>query len=621
MKSASARTRWQRITCLGGTALTSVALAQNPGPPMPATATPSDTPYRVVISARRTAQPLSGVLADTTLIDRTQIERSGAASIGDLLQRQHGIELSRSGGPGTQTGIFMRGADNRFTAVYVDGVRVDTQATGGAPWEAISLAQVDRIEIVRGPAAAVYGSDAVAGVIQVFTRRGEGPAQPYAAVGAGSHQRRQLQTGVSGGDDRIDYSLGVTREGSRGFNAMPAGNPDRDGWRQNSANARLGWQVHAAHRIDFTGTYTDMDAQYDADPAFDPDALVRHDRASNRLGTAGITWSARWNDRYSTRVAINQSSHRYDDPPSAYTSRTQLRNFLWHNEWQAGNHLLSADLERREDRLDNAPINQGRHQDALALGYSYQGSRHSLQVNARRDQDSEFGGQSSGSVAYGLRLADNWRATLSVATAFRAPTLYQTQFAAPGLGPEKSRNLEAGIHWSHGRSGADLVLYHNRIRNLIDWDPSTPCEQPLFGGCYVNTGRANLRGASLSARHALGTVNVSASLDWQQPTNADTGKLLARRARRQIKLNADTRAAGWTLGAEWLATSQRWDDAANTRRLAGYGLLNVYAHTTIARDWDLLLRVDNVANRRYELAGGYAAPPLQAFAQLRWTPR
>lgn len=622
MKSASTRTPPAACLRIAGflaiAALPALAAAQQTGA---GPATPGSDPYKVVITAQRGAQHLADVLADTTLITREQIRASGAANISDLLQRQHGLELSRSGGPGTQTGVFIRGADSRFTAVFIDGVRVDTQATGGAPWEAISLAQVDRIEIVRGPTAAVYGSDAVAGVIQIHTQRGEGPATPYLGVGAGTRHGWLLEAGVSGSSGSVDYALGLAQEGSRGYNLIADSNPDHDGWRQHSGSARLGWQLNPAHRLELTGTYTDMRTRYDAEPAFDPDALLRDDRARNRLGTLGVDWSARWSEHYSTRVSISQSSHRYDDQPSAYLSKTRLRNFLWHNAWQQGRHLFSADLERREDHLDNAPIDQGRHQDALALGYSYDGARHSLQVNARHDRDSNFGGQTSGSLAYGYRFTPSWRATLSAATAFRAPTLYQTQFAVAGLGPEKSRTLEAGLHWRGEHSTLDLAIYQNRIRGLIDWDMATPCAQPLYGGCYVNVGRARLRGATLSASHALRVVNLGAAVDWQQPTNTSAGTLLPRRARRQLKLNADARVSGWTLGAEWLLASQRWGDVANTDRLAGYGLLNVYASRTLARDWDLLLRVDNLANRHYELARGYAVPPLRAFAQLRWTPR
>ena len=133
--------------------------------------------------------------------------------------------------------------------------------------------------------------------------------------------------------------------------------------------------------------------------------------------------------------------------------------------------------------------------------------------------------------------------------------------------------------------------------------------------------RARLQGVTLSGAHRVGAVNLSASLDLQRPRNADTGKLLARRAQRLLKLAADTRVADWTLGAEWQAVSHRWDNAANTKRLGGYGLVNLYASTRIARQWDLLARIDNLGDKAYQLAGGYATPPRSFFVGLRWTGR
>jgi vitamin B12 transporter len=206
--------------------------------------------------------------------------------------------------------VFLRGAETRFTAVYIDGVRVDSQATGGAPWEAISLAQVERIEIVRGPAAAVYGSDAVAGVVQIFTRQGEGPFTPYVGVGAGSRRTGKLEAGFSGANGALDYSLGAARELSRGYDSRPGANPDRDGYRQSSASGRLGLQLNPIHRIDLTGTHTDMDAQYDG---FVPGV---DDHGLNRLDTLGATWSAQWSKAYSTRLSLSQSQQRYQVRPT-----------------------------------------------------------------------------------------------------------------------------------------------------------------------------------------------------------------------------------------------------------------------------------------------------------------
>ncbi len=568
-----------------------------------------------VVTATRVAQPLTDVLADVTVLGDEQIRASGAVTIGDLLARQPGLELSRNGGPGTATSLYLRGAETRFTAVYIDGIRVDSQSTGGAPWESIALGQVERIEIVRGPAAAVYGSDAIAGVVQIFTRKGEGPFTPYLGVGAGSRRSGRVEAGFSGQSGALDYALGAARELSRGYNSMPAGNPDRDGYRQSSASGRLGWKINDAHRVDLSGTHTRMDAQYDGFlPGLD-------DHGLNRLSTLGAAWSAQWSKRYSTRLSVSESDQRYETVPSPYLSKTRLRNVLLQNEWREGSHLFTAALERREDHLVNAPIDQGRHQNAIALGYGFSGGPHTLQVNLRHDRDSEFGGQSTGGVAYGYGFAPGWRATVAAGTSFRVPTLYQrfSEYGQPALQPEKGRNIELGLHWARGDSRFGITAYRNRVTNLIVFGAPGPCAGAF--GCYENAGRARLQGLTVSGAHRLGAVNLAGSLDLQSPRNALTDKLLPRRAQRLLKLSADTRVAGWTLGAEWQAASHRWDNAANTRRLGGHGLVNLYASTTIARDWQLLARLDNLGDKSYQLARGYATPGRTLFVGLRWTPR
>ncbi len=608
------------------------ALAQSPSQPQPApqpaTVAQLSAPSlpETVVTATRTEQPLTDVLADVTLIDEEEIQRSGAVNIVDLLQRQPGLELSRNGGPGTTSSLFLRGAENRFTAVYIDGIRVDTQSTGGAPWEAMALGQIERVEIVRGPAAAVYGSDAIAGVVQIFTKKGEGPFMPYVGVGVGNRRTGKLEAGFSGQSGAVDYSLGVERAVSRGFNIEPGGNPDIDGYRQSAASGRLGWQINDAHRIDLSGTHSNMDAQYDG---FGP---LQDDHGKSRLSTLGASWSAQWTKEYSTRLTINESRQRYETTPSPYLTKTTLRNYLLQNEWRSGGHVVTAALERREDHLNNPAldewgktIDQGRHQNAIALGYGYSGGPHTLQLNARYDRDSEFGGEGTGSVAYGYAFAPGWRVTAGAGTAFRVPTLYQrfSEYGQPALQPEKGRNVELGLRWSQGASHFGVTAYRNKVRNLITFGAAGPCGSEF--GCYENTGRAVLQGVTIAGAHKLGKVNLGASLDWQKPKDDITGKLLARRAQRTLKLNADTRVTlgsmDWAFGAEWLAASHRWDNAANTNRLGGYGLVNLYASTRIARQWDVLARIDNLGDKQYQLARGYATPGRTVFVGLRWTPR
>src|SRR5690606_24901309 len=161
------------------------------------------------------------------------------------------------------------------------------------------------------------------------------------------------------------------------------------------------------------------------------------DHGLNRLGTLGAAWSAQWSKRYSTRLSVSESDPRYETVPSPYLTKTRLRNYLLQNEWREGGQRITATLERREDHLVNPPIAQGRHQNAIALGYGFSGGPHTLQVNLRHDRDSEFGGQTTGGVAYGYGFAPGWRATVAAGTAFRVPTLYQrfSEYGQPALQP------------------------------------------------------------------------------------------------------------------------------------------------------------------------------------------
>ncbi len=569
-----------------------------------------------VVTATRSAQPLSDVVADVTIIDREHIERSGAAGLADVLKRVPGIEISRNGGPATTTSVFLRGAESRFTAVYIDGVRIDSQATGGAAWESIPLALIDRIEVLRGPAGAVYGSDALGGVIQIFTKRGEAGFAPFAGVGFGTYNTRKLDAGFSGASGGFDYSLGLAHEESDGFNARTVAtqNPDLDGYRSSSANMRLGFQVNKAQRLEATYLTSHSNSGYD-------NGLGKDDRGLHELHTLGLNWQAQWTDVWSTRLSLSDSSDRYETKPSPYLTITKLRGYTLQNEFRLGEHLLTAALERKEDHLENAPINRGRSQDAVALGYGFTEKGHTVQLNMRHDNDSEFGGKTTGSAAYAYAFTPAWRASASAGTAFRAPTLYQrfSEYGVPTLVPESSRNVELGLRWSQGASSLGLVAYRNKLENLITFAGAGTCASPF--GCYSNTARAEYSGATLTASHAMGGVNLSASLDLQNPRDLDTGKQLARRAKQHGMLAADTHVGSWLLGAEAQFSGRRFDDAGNTRVLSGYSLLNLSASTPLAKEWTLLARVDNLADKQYELARTYATAGRSFYAGVKWAPK
>jgi vitamin B12 transporter len=608
------------------------ALLQLPLAALAQAASAPSTLNEIVVTANRTPQPLSDLVADVSVIDREQIERAGAVGVADLLARQPGIEITRNGGPTSTTSVFIRGAEQRFTAVYIDGVRVDSQSTGGAAWESIPLSQIERIEVLRGPAAAVYGSDAIGGVVQLFTKKGEGKPAPFLSYGIGSRGTQNTRAGVSGSAGALDYSIGASYEQSNGFDVRTPDvkhNPDADYYKTSSANVRLGYQINEKHRIDATVLEAETDTGYDA--SYDPKRPV-DDRSRTHLRTTGLTWAAQWTPEYSTRLSVTDSSAHYETSVKPqlpnYITETQLRGYLFQNEYRLGAHLFSAALERREDKLDNPALDQystsifrRRSQDALALGYGWHQGPHSLQVNLRHDHDSEFGGKTTGSAAYGYEFAKNWRVTASAGTAFRAPTLYQ-RFSAYGdasLQPESSRNAEIGVRYADATTSASLIAFRNRVRDLIVFDSSaTSCGQVF--GCYASVGRAEYKGVTLAGSQRFGDVTLRGSIDLQEPHDRETGLLLQRRARAHGSFGVDWQVAGWTLGAELQASGHRFDDAANKKRLGGYGLVNLSASTRLTPAWTLSARVDNVGNKDYQLASGYRTPGRTAYLNLKWAP-
>ena len=588
------------------------SLAQSGAGTLPAT----------VVTATRTEQPLTDLVADVTVIDRAAIERSGATGVGDVLARVPGIEMGRNGGAGNTTNLYLRGAETQLTAVYIDGMRVDSQyLSGGASWENIPLAAIDRIEVLRGPGSAVYGSDAIGGVIQIFTRKGEQGFAPYAGAGFGTYGTRRWETGFSGADGSVDYSFGLARSASNGFSARPHGSyhPDDDGYANEAVNARLGWQLAPAHRLEAVMLSSKLDAQYDGSST----NFRTDDRNLNLLQSRGLNWRANWSDRYSTLVSVNETRNQYETTGvSASFALTRLNGYLFQNEWRLGAHQFTATLENRTDRLETSPVYRNRAQDGVALGYGWNQGGHTVQLNVRHDQDSEFGGQDTGSAAYGFAFTPRWRFTAAAATAFRAPTLFQrfSKYGLSTLQPQTSRNVEAGVRRTEGAGSWGLVAYRNTVTNLIDSvSGSGPCSNGT--SCYANVPQAEYIGVTLSGEQAVGNARLHASLDVQDPRDQGTGKLLRRRANQHATMGVSMPLAGWSLGADAQLSGVRYSDAANTEYLAGYTLLNLHAQKRVGKDWTLLLRVDNATDANYQLVKDYLTPGRTLFVGMRWAPQ
>jgi len=573
----------------------------------------------IVVTATRLAQPLSDVLADVTVIGPDEIARAGQSSVADLLARQPGVEISTNGGAGGATAVFLRGANGDHTVVLLDGMRISSSTTGTASLEAIPIDQIERIEILRGPASSLYGPDAIGGVIQIFTRRGgqEG-ARLNASAGYGSYDTEKLSAGVAGGAAPWTYALQAGASRSQGFTAIwnPqyfSYNPDRDGYRNGNVSANASWHFAADHDLTVQAFHSRLDAQFDESLTFD-------DRTITTIDSYVLALRDRWTPVWTSRLSAAQTSDDSDSSHSTFGGifRTRQRLYTWQNELTLPAGILQLIAERREERVtsDTAFAVTERNTNAVGGIYQLHEGRHDLEAVLRYDRSSQFGGETTETVAYGYRFASAWRATVSAGTAFKIPTfndLYYPGFSNPNLQPEKSRNVEAGLYYTDPEQQARIVAYRNRVRDLIVFQ----CDVS-FNCAPQNIASATLEGVTLGWERSWGDTSLKASVDLQRPEDEATGALLPRRARRHGALLLSHAFGPWRVGVEETASSARFDDLANTRRMGGYALTNLTLEYAFARSWTFFVRVNNLLDKRYELVADYNTPRANAFVGVRF---
>lgn len=579
----------------------------------------------VQVTATRQAMRANEVLSDVSIIERETLDQAGQSTLSDILARQPGIEFATSGSNGASSSLFMRGTSSGHTVVLIDGVRVGSASLGQmSSWSRIPVSQIERIEILRGPASSLYGSDAIGGVIQIFTRRGQGPLKLNAELGTGSYDTQMESVGISGGEQGWHYAANVGHQRTRGFNSRinPNGssyNPDRDSFKNTHVSGSLGYTFAKGHEAGISYFYSDGDSAYDSSPKA---SAYRNELAISTLSSylkSAITQN--WNSTLRIGQSTDDSKSLTNGIQSSLFKTTQ-RQYTWQHDIKLpiGNALFAL------ERLDQSVTGTGRYPvetrtiDSVLLGWNGRIGAHRLQVNARNDNNSQFGDKTTGAIAYGYQLTPHWRANASLGTAFKAPSFNDLYYPLDGWGykgnpnlkPESSINQEAALQYDNGRHRATLTLFQNRISDLISWSGLTS---------PVNIGEAKIQGATLNYEGKIADYDVSASYSHVDPRNRNTHRLLARRAQNYGSASIGKQLAAWEWRVEFLAQGQRFDTDDNTRKLAGYALTNVYGAYRLDRDWSLFARVNNLFDRNYETVADFATPGLNAFVGVRYAPK
>jgi vitamin B12 transporter len=615
---------------------------------LPLSATAQSRFDPVVVTATREPQALSRGSADIVVIDAETIRNSTADSVEGLLRRAAGVQITRNGGPGQTSGYFVRGTGTSSTVVLVDGVRVGSATLGQAEFEALSLSQIDRIEVLRGPASSLYGADGVGGVVQIFTRRGEGGLRVSGGAAIGGYGSRQGDVGVSGSQGAFDYAASLAAERSRGVSAVRPGdafgtfNPDADGFSRKSGSLRLGYVPAAGHRIGISVLETRLNSQYDSaeyDAEFNPDPSPDF---RNRLKTrvASIDYRGAVTKNWTTSL---QLANNVDDAKSGGTTtsrfKTERDQTTWQNALAFGpdQQLVLAYEYLRErasgDAFAEAPK---RHNNAFVAGYSGQFGAFGLQADVRRDDNSAYGANTTGRLGLNFELVRGLKLRALAGTTFRAPTfndLFYPDYGIPpgtdgfAIRPERGRSFEIGASWQSGDSRASVTAYRNRVRDLIGYEPNLDenfeplglCPPGYNFGCARNIGRARLQGVSLNASQRWGGLELSGGVELLDAKDTDTGYRLNRRAAHQENLAATYSVNAWSAGASLLFVGARPDGTPGTTFvLGGYGVLDLRASWRFMPQWRLETKLLNALDHRIEPLRDYRGLGRQAWIGVRF---
>ena len=595
--------------------------------PLTALAQPGVSPLgQIIVTTARTPEPLRTTIASVTIITSAEIARLQPRSVADLLNGLAGISLANDGGLGKSTSVYLRGTDADQVLVLIDGVKVGSATTGTPAWEQFPVSQIQRIVIVRGPYSSLYGSGAIGGVIEIFTRHGSpgAPAVPSFTTSAGSHGTYRVELGQSGSIRHGWYNASLSGIYTHGIPICATGAPitaacytttPQHGYWSGSAALRGGYRLREATAT-FDFLRTECHTRYDGN-------IYSGDESRIAQQVLGATVSASPLHPLRMSIALGQSKdlseEYFNSAPDGYFDTTR-NTASWINRFAIGARqqlVFGVDYEHDSVSSDTSYAIHTRYDAGEFALYQWLLGRAELQFSGRHDHNQQFGNHDTWSAQSAYRITRAIRLTAAYGTAFKAPTfndLYFPFYGDPALHPETSHSVELGLSGTTRQVTWKLNAYDTRIVNLIEYDPLT--------FTAANVGKARIRGLEAQLSTVLAGWRVELQLTSLDPrdTAVNAGKLLPRIARFTGRLDLDRTFGAFHIGATIFADGPRFEDPANTQRLGGYETLDLRAGWQFRPRWQLQALLSNALGHSYETALYYNQPDRSAYLTLRYTP-
>ena len=604
----------------------------------------------VFVTATRTPISKNNVIADVTTISSEDIERAGSSSLPELLQRQPGIEISNLGGPGKVSTIGIRGTSSTHSIVLVDGIRLSAATTGFSAIEHIPLSQIEKIEIVRGPASSLYGQDAIGGVIQIFTKKGVDGFKPYVDIGYGSYNTSNFKSGVRAGNNQTTYAINFAAMNTDGFsafvpnpaNAANSKNLDKDGYKNYSLSSSLSHKINQDYEIDLQYFLSKGKNQFDNPFANLSPLFHGNYRNEIKLETYAANIKGQINKIWQSSIKLSQSTDKYldlqknnlvtflDEDGVNDLYKTTQDQLSWQNNiaLPRGSITLLYDFLKQRIKTTDLYEKTQRTNHGVMVGYSLIEDKHNFQTNFRKDFNSAYDDAITGNIGYAYSINSNWTVSSSYGTAFVSPSfnfLYSLSspwaFGNPNLKPEKSKNIEGSVRYRDDSGSMSLTMFQNKIDDLIIYDGDNAVQFSRTNTRNIN--EALIKGFTISGDQFFGHFQIKGSATGQSAKNEDTDKYLPRRASLIGNISLNYYIGHWNIGVEETFSGNRFDNATNTVNLSGYALTNLVADYKINDKLKLNLRLNNVFDKDYSLAAEgsafkYQTPGRSLFTSLRY---
>ena len=593
---------------------------------------------QTLISGNRQVQTRSDSSSANSVFTREDIDRLQPTSLTDLLGRVPGVQIARSGGRGGLPGIYIRGTKSAQSLVLVDGQRMANATSADSNLQYLNIDQIERVEVLRGSRSVIYGSDAIGGVIQVFTRRGADQAPQLRVRSAvGSYGSSQNSVGISGGDALTRFNLSTSLEETAGVNRTHESFPsdsDHDAYRNKSLSLNLSHTLSDDIEVGLSALKntgkTELDNGFGR---WDPEtSSVSGQQLYSDFDISSVSsfidaqLTERWNSRLELGHSENREKTRDKLSPDIASFNTYRDSLNWQNNLTlTDQHSLIVGADAYEDRVRSSTVfdEDSRWNRAAFIQHRFQGDYFSTELGLRHDQNQQFGNQNTWSASLTVPLNASNDVLLSYSEGFRAPTfndLYYPQFGNPRLKPEHSKSYE--LQWRSQLSEdsrLETSLYRTDIRDAIVADADFI--QQNIGAARVTGFESALHQQWFGWQSSLGIAIID-------PRDRESGHTLGRRARRTLSLDLDRQFDRLGVGASWQAVSSSFNDEDNTQPIAGYGLLGLRGNWQASPQVRLDLKVDNLLDKTFTRAlysfdgsyYGYREERRSVQLAVTWTP-